>query len=150
MKEFLQSNLLEKIPLSTPMSIDVLEADAKHVILTAPLEGNTNHQQTGFGGSIYSVAVLAGWGLLTAWLKENEIDGGVVIKTATMNYFLPVIADFRAEACFESDDSVAKMSRMLEKRGRSRIRLTSRVMIGEECVAELDGEFVLALKSSSD
>lgn len=149
MKEFLQTNLLEKIPLSTPMGIEVLEADSDHVVLTAPLEGNTNHQQTGFGGSIYSVAVLAGWGLLTAWLKASEIDGSVVIKTAAMDYSLPVTADFRAVAEFDSDESVQKMSRMLQKRGRSRITLKSRVLMGEECVAELEGQFVLLLTQAA-
>lgn len=143
MKEFLQTSLIKKIPLTQPMGIEVLEASSEAVVLTAPLEGNTNHQLTGFGGSLYSVAVLAGWGLLTAWLKESEIEGNVVIKTATMNYFHPVTENFRAEACFASSESLEKMTKMLSRKGRSRIVLNSRVMIGDICVAELEGEFVL-------
>ena len=143
MKSFLQTTLIDKIPLARPMGIEVLNASSDCVCLKAPLEGNTNHQGTGFGGSIYSLAVLAGWGLLTAWLKECDFDGVVVIKTAAMDYRKPVTGEMRAACCFDDGDGLARLERMLATKGRGRIDLLVSVQVAGEEVAGLRGEYVI-------
>lgn len=66
----LQARLLEEIPLARHMEIRVLCSDRRSLLLSAPLAANSNHKGTAFGGSLYSVAVLAGWGLLTLESKR--------------------------------------------------------------------------------
>lgn len=143
MKAFLQKNLINKIPLSHAMGIQVVQASETEVILSAPLDGNTNHQGTGFGGSIYSVAVLSGWGLLTAWLKHENIDAYVVIKTATIDYRRPVTGDFKARCCFTSEGDLVRMRKTMLSKGRGRIHLEAKVELAGEVCASLSGEYVV-------
>lgn len=149
MKQFLQDSLINKIPITTAMAISVDEASAQYVSLKAPLEGNTNHQGTGFGGSIYSLAVLAGWGLLTAWLKEQELDASVVIKTATMDYLRPVEGDLYAACGIPDGWDEDRLMRMLEKRGRAKVNLMATVTTDAGEAAALSGDYVVIRSASS-
>ena len=56
----LRNVLHEEIPLTKAMGVEVNSYDGHCLVLSAPLDPNTNHKDTAFGGSLYSLAVLAG------------------------------------------------------------------------------------------
>jgi thioesterase domain-containing protein len=65
----LQKILYSEIPLTKAIGIEVCEFTGLSLTLKAPLEKNINHKCTAFGGSLYSVAVLSGWGLIYLLFK---------------------------------------------------------------------------------
>ena len=75
----LQSTLHTEIPLTQTMGIKVIAYGDRQLTLKAPLQPNINHKSTAFGGSLYSIAVLSGWGLLFLLLQEQELSGQIVI-----------------------------------------------------------------------
>ncbi|MEO6245475.1 MAG: YiiD C-terminal domain-containing protein, partial [Opitutaceae bacterium] len=54
--------LHEMIPLAKAMGVGVEVSDARALTLTAPKEQNKNSLNTAFGGSLVSLATLAGYG----------------------------------------------------------------------------------------
>lgn len=54
-------SLYDRIPLSQAMAVSVISIAEDGIILTAPLDPNINHRNTVFGGSISTLAILAGW-----------------------------------------------------------------------------------------
>ncbi|MGI9323117.1 MAG: YiiD C-terminal domain-containing protein [Pseudomonadales bacterium] len=89
----LEETLHQLIPLSREMGVQVLDYDGKRLSLTAPLAPNINHQQSAFGGSLYAVAALAGWGLMQLKLTELKLDCNTVIADAAVSYLKPVLDD---------------------------------------------------------
>ena len=54
-----QKRINQNIPLTKAMGLKLLEWDGTALLLSAPLAPNSNHQGTGFGGSLYGVGVTA-------------------------------------------------------------------------------------------
>ena len=125
-RQDLEAVLREEIPLTQAMGLRVAEASLARVVLAAPLEPNHNHKRTAFGGSLYSLAVLAGWSLLWIRLRDAGLDGHVVIAKSEAEYLRPVIEELVATA--EADEGVMAIALEVYKRkGRAKVLLTSRI-----------------------
>lgn len=140
----LERLLHHDIPLTRAMQLQVLSWQAHELRLRLPLQANSNHHHSMFGGSLYSAAVLAGWGWLHLRLQEAGIDGGVVIKDAQISYLLPVTG--AALACCTAPDELAwqKFVALFARRGIARLHLDTQVHNADGEVAVLfSGQFVL-------
>lgn len=115
--------MLEEIPLARHIGVQVLAYDGRSLVLGAPLEANSNHKGTAFGGSLYSLAVLAGWGLLLLELEARDIDAEIVIHSCTVDYRLPVAGDFIARAVAPQAALVERCVRTFARYGRARIEI---------------------------
>lgn len=127
-REYLQRTLYEEIPLSRAMGLTVRAYDGASITLAAPLALNLNHKSTAFGGSLYSMVVLAGWGLLFLKLAEQGEHGQLVIQDASIDYKLPVESDFEATCCVPEGGGLERFIEMFRRRHKARIRLEARVM----------------------
>jgi thioesterase domain-containing protein len=143
--------LYRGIPLTRAMGIDVLQASADSVELKAPLKANINHNQTAFGGSIHSVAILTCWLLVTRALADaGLVSEYVVIQGSEIDYKTPVDEDFFAKVKWPKKADHEAFLQTLKKRGRARIELTAHVYTGkggsEKPAATLTGRFVAQIK----
>ena len=139
----LQSVLHEEIPLTVAMGISVTDCSQNRVELRAPLEPNINHKCTAFGGSLYSVAVLCGWGFVFHQLHLNKLNGHIVIQHSDVDYKLPVDGEIRA-IC-EIDDKV-KLNRFLktyQRKKLARIKLQTKIVFNEEEAMIFSGQYVV-------
>jgi len=142
----LQTYLHRHIPVSQAMGITVLSASLETIVLRAALEPNLNHRSTAFGGSVASLAVLAGWSLLRLGLDSFKPTPQIVIQRSTMNYTLPIEADFDA-VCRRPDDAAwQRFLRAFERRGRGRLEVDVDVRVEGRSAAHLHAGFV-ALRS---
>ena len=138
----LEAYLHEQIPLSKAMQVSVAEASPDRVVLGAPLAPNINHRETVFGGSAAAVAILACWSLLHARLAGAGLESRLVIQRNTMSYALPIAGAFTATATIASPEAWAAFTRMLERKGRARIKVGSLIEHGGRTACRFDGEFV--------
>jgi thioesterase domain-containing protein len=139
----LQAVLHEEIPLTRHIGITVEAYDGHTLRLRAPLENNINHKLTAFGGSLYSVAVLCGWGLLYLKMQERGVAGHIVIHETRAHYALPVSSDIVAETGFESGEQLERFMRTYQRKGRARVALAIHVGQGGQAVFHLDGRYVV-------
>ena len=142
-KQHLQQTLLEEIPIAGAMGITVEEYSGQRLTLRAPLENNFNHKSTAFGGSLYSVAVLAGWGLLFLRLWERGRHGQIVIQESGIQYLHPVAEDIVATCRLESETGFETFMRVLERRGRSRLELRCSVEANGATAVRFNGRYVV-------
>ena len=139
-----QGYLNQVIPLTRALGINLDHYDGQRLDVSAPLALNHNHQGTGFGGSLYSVAVVAAWGLLELWLRETGRQGSVVIQSGEMDYRQPATADFLACAQLPLEADFKRFADTFDRKGRARLNLASRVYAGpDEPVAVFEGRFVV-------
>ncbi|MBA1202280.1 thioesterase [Pseudomonas capeferrum] len=143
---YLQSILHRDIPLTREMGLEVLDWRDRQLRLQIPLEANVNHKSTMFGGSLYCVAVLAGWGWLHLRLRELGIeDGHIVIHSGEISYPLPVTGAAIA-SCAAPDEKVwERFLNLYQRRGRARLTLESVVTNAgsEEPAVRFGGQYVL-------
>lgn len=137
--------MLEEIPLARQIGVHVLAYDGRSLILSAPLAGNSNDKGTAFGGSLYSVAVLAGWGLLALELKSRTIDVEIVIHEGRVEYVVPVAGDFIARADAPDTAVIERSLRMLQRYGKARIEVAVVVECEGVEAVRFNGSYVLAL-----
>jgi len=86
----LQNKIRNAIPVSEAMQFSIVELSSGSILVQAPLAPNVNIHGTGFAGSIYSIAVLAGWGLSTHIMGVLSMDGELVVSEAKIRYRVPV------------------------------------------------------------
>lgn len=145
--ERFQERINREIPLTRGLGLQVSDYSGHRIIIKAPLALNHNHQGTGFGGSIYSVAVTAAWSLLELWLEDHGLAGSVVVQSGAIDYGMPVSRDFYAQCELPPEDDMQRFKRSLERRGKGRLCLEATVFSDESGAAfpaaTFSGRFVV-------
>lgn len=91
--ESLEAYIHHQIPITSAMGVQIVEATADRVELSAPLAPNINHHETVFGGSAAAVATLAAWTLILVRMRNEDLTGRLVISSNSMMYQKPIVAD---------------------------------------------------------
>jgi len=138
----LEQLLHSEIPISRAMGIRVAGYDGTSLRLDAPLEPNFNHKSTAFGGSLYSLAVLCGWGLLHLKLAEARLHKHIVIQESSIRYLHPVTRRMHAE-CRLDEEEYSRFLRTLHKHGRARFALGVTITQDERPAVEFTGRYVV-------
>lgn len=138
----LEKYLHDHIPLSRAMQVQVVNVSQSGVTLGAPLLPNINHRETVFGGSSSALTILAAWSLLYTRLKREGLTPRLVIRRNTMTYDAPISGSFEATAAAPDDAAWSRFLRILERKGRARIAVTSVLRSETGPAGRMDGEFV--------
>ncbi len=139
----LQDVLHTEIPLTQHIGLSVVEHTDLSLTLSAPLENNINHKCTAFGGSIYSVSVLSGWGLIYLLLKQHNLSGHIVIQESNTKFIKPVSSDIKAKCSFLSAKQHDKFINMYKRKGIARIKLISTISCNSENAVTFYGAYVV-------
>ena len=138
----LERYLHEHIPLSRAMAVSVVSVEQGTVVLRAPLAPNINHRETVFGGSASALAILAAWSLVHTRLRAEGIASRLVIQRNTIEYAQPILGEFTARASLEQPEHWQQFTRMLARKGKARVTVSSMLEHGGQVVGKLSGEFV--------
>lgn len=138
----LQDYLHTHIPLSAAMQVEVFTATPEIIELHAPLAPNVNHRGTAFGGSIATLATLAGWSLLRVRLDGMDPLPHLVIRRNTMEFLHPIPGAFSARTHFPEEVDWPAFLTTLAQRGKARVQLVVEVISANTVAARLEGTFV--------
>ncbi|MNJ94737.1 putative thioesterase (yiiD_Cterm) [compost metagenome] len=145
-----QNKLVEtlqgKIKLYDHLGLSLYELTSEKVHFRVSLEENTNHKGTAFGGSIYSAAVMAAYGLVLHGLRERHIlTENIVIQKGEIQYLKPIESDFEVICSFASAMEANAFYQTLQQTGRVKERLIVRVEVAGDLKALLKGVFVVKI-----
>ncbi|MFR9718787.1 YiiD C-terminal domain-containing protein [Aeromonas diversa] len=128
------------IPISEKMGVQVHHYDGQTLHLGANLAANLNVHDTMFAGSIYSLCVLAGWGLIWLQLKELGVVGDTVLAEGNIRYYRPVKASPEARVAREGMPAALLPLRHGEA---ARFQLSVQLYSGGKLAAEFVGQYVV-------
>ncbi len=138
--ETLEAALRRLIPPARTMDVRVAELTGTGIVLTAPLACNHNHAGTGFAGSLYSLAALAGWGWLYAFTRDRGLEPELLLAEGCMRYHRPYETELRA--CLTVPSTLAeRLHRRLPSGRRMRARLTVHLPDADAPAATLEGDY---------
>lgn len=129
------------IPITQAMGVRVESYDGQQLVLQAPITLNHNHLGTAFGGSLNTLATLAGYGFL--WLEVGDPQYHVVIRESSIVFHRPVQRDLRAICRRPTAEALAEFHDQLTRKGRGRIRLTSTLEEDGLVAVQFEGTFVV-------
>jgi thioesterase domain-containing protein len=138
----LEAYLHQHIPLSKAMQVAAEEVSADRVVLAAPLAPNINHRETVFGGSVSALAILSAWSLLHVRLTSMQYSTRLVIQRNSMTYDRPIAGDFTARAAAPSPQAWETFLKMLARKGRARINVSSALFCEGQEAGRFEGDFV--------
>jgi thioesterase domain-containing protein len=144
--EHFEREVKEKIPLAKDLQFSYLSCDEKELVLQAPFEKNKNDKNTVFAGSQASLALLAGWSLVTLSFQDYKVRSVAAMKTE-MSYLKPIEGDFVVRAVFSDQADKSACINMLDKKGRTKISVDVTLSeLGEQRVkASFNGVYFLSL-----
>jgi thioesterase domain-containing protein len=134
----LQNKIRGAIPMSEAMQFSIEELSSRSILVHAPLAPNVNIHGTGFAGSIYSIAVLAGWALSTHIMDVLAMDGDLVVSKAEIRYRAPVTGRIECRAV-ASEGACRKFQDSFNQIGKGKLALT--IEVGDAPHAVLSGTF---------
>ena len=143
MIKILQDVLNSEIPLTKAIGVEVVEYTENGLTICAPLENNINHKCTAFGGSLYSVSVLTGWGLIYLLLKKYNLAGHIVIQESNTKFIKPVNSTITSKCSFNSNEHYDKFIKMYKRKGKARITLESHIVCNGETSVIFTGSYVV-------
>lgn len=113
-------DIKQNIPLAKALDFQLVSFENNQIILQAPFANNKNDKNTVFAGSQASLALLAGWSLVTLVFAKEGVTTVAAMKTE-MHYVKPIEGDFEIQANFSKDADLEACRLMLTKKGRSKI-----------------------------
>ena len=143
----LQAAFHELIPLSRSMGVRVKQYTGDTLVLTAPLSKNINHQHSAFGGSLFALGALAGWGLMQLKLSELLLDCNTVVMGGEVSFQRPVYDDLLCTATLPAD--AGAMFERLAAEGRASTVLESRYECDGDTAMLLTGRYHLKQRAHS-
>lgn len=138
----LEAELRKRIPLAAAMDVRVRGFDRRGLALGAPLEPNLNPKGTAFAGSLYSLAVLAGWSMVRLLTQAMQLECDIVIQESTVSYLKPVETALEAFCPLPEIHDWERFATMLQRRGRARITLDASIYLNREAGLRFRGAYV--------
>jgi thioesterase domain-containing protein len=141
--------LHEMIPLAKAMGVGVELSDEHALVLTAPKEQNKNSLNTAFGGSLVSLATLAGYGVVWELMRherkpEDKPQWLIVVKESRAAYRKPVIGDLRAICERPAQAAIAEFKDALSRYGKAKLKLRARVVEDGQTAVDVQAAFVVS------
>ncbi|TLY53418.1 MAG: thioesterase [Gammaproteobacteria bacterium] len=141
---------LDDIPVTRAMQIRLQDYDDESLTLAAPLAPNVNDKGCAFGGSLASLATLAGWGLVALWVQAAGYDCEIYVQDSSISYLAPIWGELAARAELAEGESREAFLAALATRRRARLALVCRMPDesgADACV--LEARFVAIVKKSA-
>ncbi len=147
-KSYLQARISTEFALAAHIGVIVESADDGGLVLRAPLAPNANDKGTAFGGSLFAVAVLAGWAWIARYLAVHSLAADAVIQESNIRYLAPVNGEFRATLAAPRPTEIEKFRKMLRRAARARIFLRVDIHDGSTLATQFEGWYVAAARTS--
>ena len=136
----LQERWQSQIPISDKMGVRITQYTGYRFEVSAVLNANLNPHNTMFAGSIFTMATLAGWGLVWLVMKERDVTGDIVLADSHIRYREPITCSPRAVVSLDSLSG--DLDRLVGGR-RARVQMTVTIYSGDQAAAEFTGTYVL-------
>ena len=142
--------LHEMIPLAKAMGVGVEVSDDRALTLTAPKEQNKNSLNTAFGGSLVSLATLAGYGVVWELMRtekkspEEKTAWHIVVKESRAAYRKPVLGDLRAICERPAQAAISEFKEALARYGKAKLKLRARVVENGTTAVDVHAAFVVS------
>lgn len=132
------------LPISRYLNMRSYEFTGERFSLAIDLQPSINDKLTAFGGSLYCVCVMNGWGMVYLQGRRRGIDPNLVVSHAQIDYLTPVEDDVIVATCCEPEDANWEhFFDVLNHRGKARTKLQSTIYCQGKEAVRFSGEYAV-------
>ncbi len=143
----LQNLWYTSMPISEQMGMVIRQYTGGRLQVAAKMDANLNPHAAMFSGSIFTMATLAGWGLVWMLLKEQDLSVDIVLVDAQIRYKEPLFDNPNAVAAIEK---VSGDLGRVSKNRKGRLWLEVDVFSDDHSIATFHGTYLLLPISQPD
>lgn len=143
----LQALWYETMPITEKMGMVIRQYTGGKLRVSAQMDANLNPHAAMFSGSIYTMAMLAGWGLIWMLLKEQGLSVNIVLVDSQIRYKAPL---HQQPSALASIDKVSGDLGRVTRAQKGRLWLEVNVFSEDNLVATFHGTYLLLPESHSD
>jgi thioesterase domain-containing protein len=132
------------------MGVTVEVSDEQKIVLSAPLEPNRNSINTAFGGSLVSLATLAGYGVVWELMRKDDApkpEWRIVVKESKAAYRRPVIGDLRAICERPAKAAIDEFKAALARYGQAKLKLRTRIVQDGNTAVDVQAAYVVLTRT---
>lgn len=149
--EELERLIVEKMPITQHLEFSLAADEEGRVRASAPLQPNTNHMGSAFGGSLSMLATVTGWAMMHQVVEEAVEDMKrrveVMIQESDIEYLRPVYENISVICERPDEDALERFQQMLDRWGRARLDLKCKIDAAGERAVTFIGRYVALAKS---
>ncbi len=148
--EELECLIVEKMPITQHLEFSLVADEEGRVRASAPLQPNTNHMGSAFGGSLSMLATVTGWAMMHQVVEEAVEDVKrrveVMIQESDIEYLRPVYENISVICERPDEDALERFQQMLDRWGRARLDLKCKIDAAGERAVTFIGRYVALAK----
>lgn len=134
----------QHLPITRYLNMRTVDYDGASFSLAIDLQPSLNDKLTAFGGSLYCVAVMCGWGMIYLQCRQRGLNPNMVVSHAEIDYLAPVADELIVARCQNSDktawDDFVDRARQGQ---RVRTRVTASISSGGVEAVRFRGEYAV-------
>ncbi|MCP4044310.1 MAG: thioesterase [Gammaproteobacteria bacterium] len=139
----LEAEFHREVPLCREMGMKVQECDEVSITIQAPLAPNINIHGSAFAGSLFSIAALAGWGLLHMRMEREEGRAQIVMAGGQITYHLPVREGIKVISRLPETSVLDEFMETYRSAGKARISIAAEIVVEDDVVASFKGGYTV-------
>ncbi|WP_432454999.1 MULTISPECIES: YiiD C-terminal domain-containing protein [unclassified Agarivorans] len=143
----LQQMFNQQIPMSEKMGLRLHQYTGKQLTTRLALAGNSNPHSTMFAGSIYSQAVLSGWGMIWLMLEEHGFAGDIVLAKGEIKHRKAISDD--ALATVNKSQMKGSLLPLLDAK-KCKMTVTVEVYCEKKLAAEFKGFYIILPRTEAN
>lgn len=148
--EELERLIAEEMPITQHLEFSLVADDQGRVRASAPLQPNTNHMGSAFGGSLSMLATVTGWAMMHQVVEDAVEDMKrrveVMIQESDIEYMRPVYENISVICERPDEDALERFQQMLDRWGRARLELKCKIDAAGERAVTFIGRYVAKAK----
>lgn len=134
----------QHLPSVNASGTQLEQLSSESLVLSVPLDKNSNEYGKIYGGSLYQLAMTACWSALYLQCAEKIKQPNIVTRDGHIRYRQPCSGSLIKATCRLPDARQWDgFFAHYEKTGKTSLTLTSKIMNGNDVAAYFDGVFVL-------
>lgn len=145
--KFLKEFMVDKVPVTKAMAIDVVDSSDKGATLKASIDANINDKGVAFGGSLFSVASLCSWAVVDRLLKVHNLEANIFVHTSQSKFSAPVVSDFTVFCPAPRPDEAKEFIEKFNRKGRARLTIKATIFEGDVLAFESTADYVAVKKT---
>jgi thioesterase domain-containing protein len=146
----LEELIVEEMPITEHLDFTLAAEENGRLRASAPLEPNTNHMGSAFGGSLSMLATLTGWAMMHQLVQDTVADMRrrveVIIQESDIEYLKPVQENISVVCEQPDQDALERFQSMLDRWGRARLDLKCKIDAAGERAVTFMGRYVALAK----
>lgn len=137
------------IPISAQMGVEILGFEGEELTLKSALAPNINVHGTAFGGSLFAISALAGWGAIWLALRTRALEARIVLSDGRIEYRRPIAEDIVCRCRFDPTLQAPNLEQ-LRRTGSGLFPLAATINASGRRAVRFEGEYAVRTTLQSE